>query len=138
MQCTSFPPIFSKNLLALLASIWRGMKELVPKVWRSGKFLPKVVMLSFWTPGLHFDTRETSLVYYLKLNTSVLQEKAKNLTKYFIADKKLLWPRLHVSLIVNYFHFKCLFILKQQVLLNVKPQTGIVTYWKIVTFQHYN
>ena len=116
-----FLPASHKNILALLASIWRRMKELVHEVWRNRKFLPKVVLLSFWPPGPCSDTNETSLVYYLKLNTPILLEKAKkNLRKYFTGDKKLLWPWLYVSLMVN-FHFKCLFISEQQVMLNMKP-----------------
>ena len=74
-----FLPPSHKNILALLASIWRGMKELVHKVWRNRKFLPIVVMLSFWPPGPCSDTKETGLVYYLKLNIPILPEKAKKL-----------------------------------------------------------
>ena len=76
-----FLPASHKNILALLASIWRGMKELVHEVWRNRKFLPKVVLLSFWPPGPCSDTNETSLVYYLKLNTPILLEKAKKKLK---------------------------------------------------------
>lgn len=79
------------------------------------------------------------------MSTSVLQEKAKNLkevlhcfTDKYFTDKKLLWPWLHVSLIVRYFHFKCLFILKEQVVLNLKPRRENVTYLRIVTFHHCN
>ena len=76
-----FLPSSHKNILALLASIWRGMKELVHEVWRNRKFLPKVVLLSFWPPGPCSDTKETSLVYYLKLHTPILRKKAKKKTK---------------------------------------------------------
>lgn len=82
----------SQFILALPTSIWREVMELVHKVWGSRKCLPKVVTLSFWPPGLHCDTWESSLVYYLKLNTSVLQEKAKNLKEVLHCSPVTLTP----------------------------------------------